>query len=201
MARLFYPYQSLGDVLLVLVDPEKKAASSKSANDVTMILDAQGEAIGYNLFSFKRKCKVKANGILYFPPDEVISIVKKEIEGAGFPLPSFEPDSGYFAGKILSKEEHPLYEGTYIYALEGRGGKRLETVSSLSGLQVGSTCVYLESGRIARDGSKFVSHLEKNIPLECLIASKWELGDKDGAKEAYVDSRLEVGTDFFLERN
>lgn len=35
MARLFYPYQSLGDVLLVLVDPEKKAASSKSANDVT----------------------------------------------------------------------------------------------------------------------------------------------------------------------
>ena len=153
------------------------------------------------LYHFSPVLLSSKSGFLYFPPDEVISIVKKEIEGAGFPLPSFEPDSGYFAGKVLSKEEHPLYEGTYIYALEGRGGKRLETVSSLSGLQVGSTCVYLQSGRIARDGSKFVSHLEKNIPLECLIASKWELGDKDGTKEAYVDSRLEVGTDFFLERN
>ena len=76
------------------------------------------------LYHFSPVLLSSKSGFLYFPPDEVISIVKKEIEGAGFPLPSFEPDSGYFAGKILSKEEHPLYEGTYIYALEGRGGKR-----------------------------------------------------------------------------
>ncbi len=200
MARLFYPHASLGDVLLVLIDPEKKAFSSALRGEVSAVFGEEGEVIGYNLFSFSRKCKVKANGILFNPPEEVLSIVRKEIEGAGFPVPSFEKDSGYFVGKVLSKEEHPLYEGTYIYALEGRGHERLETVSGLTGLEVGSLAVYLESGRIGRDGRKFVSHLEKNIPLQCLIASKWELGAPEGTKEAYVDSSLEVGSDFFAER-
>ena len=140
----------------------------------------------------------------YLPAD---SVLIERLLAEAKALPGGENRPLFFARKFLGRPyvAHTLEknddERLVVNTRELDCTTLVETVSALSGLQVGSTCVYLESGRIARDGSKFASHLEKNIPLECLIASKWELGDKDGTKEAYVDSRLEVGTDFFLERN
>ncbi len=197
MTRLYYPHDSLGDVLLVLVDPEKKAAGSFTHGEVTMIIDEEGKPIGYNLFNFARKAKIKGNGMLVKPPKALLDIVGSEIRNAGFPVPVFEADSGYVVAKIVLLEEHPLFEKTSIVTLEGGEGSLMHTVSSLEGLEVGAKVVLLLPGYLGRNGEKFFSHVEKNIPLEALICSEKELGLGEGERKAYVGAAGEIGSDFF----
>lgn len=199
MARIFYPYESLGDVLLVLVDPEKKAAGILSRGEVTRIDDAEGNPIGYNLFNFSRKCKLRVeHGIVYSPLPEFLEIVVHEIKNAGFEPPHFEETSGYYVGEVTLIEEHPVLEKHSIVSIKTKDGE-LHTVSNLTGYKEGDKVVYLADGFIASDGTKFVVHTEKNIAIECLLCSEKELGidSEISAKTAYVVRNREIGEDFF----
>ena len=197
MARLFYPYKSLGDVLIVLVSPERKGVASSSKGEVTAVYDEEGGIVGYNLFSFSKKAKIKANGILFAPPAELKKIVSDEIANAGFPVPTFEENSGYVAAEVIRKEEHPVIEGAYIYTLD-LGNGQATTVSSLKGIEEGEAVAVLESGYIGSDGRKFLSHKEKNIPIEALIVPEREFAeDGEENRARLLEDGVVAGSDLF----
>lgn len=104
-----------------------------------------------------------------------------------------EPTNFVYA-KVLSKEEHPLYERKSILTLDD--GKRLSTVTGYQNVEVGDYIAILLPGpRI--DGTYFAPRVEKNIAIDCEVCSEKDLRLGDDGTKAYIGKDKEAGQPVF----
>lgn len=196
MYRLFYNYEVSGDVLFVLLDPEKKPTRNEKKGSVCVIYH-DDELVGINLFDFSQVVKLKSKGILFAPENILLDAINPLLKAAGLaPLP-YCIDSGYKVAKISHLEEHPIDERAQIVTLD-LGGKSLTTVSWYSNLEVGKCYVVALDGCILFDGSIFHSFVSRNIPNECSLCSAKELRLQDPSGGAFLVNGYQPGEDFFL---
>lgn len=194
MYRLFYDQKTMGDVLFILLDPEKKVEKVVKTNEVAALYSGES-LVGINIFDFSKVVKLKTNGILFAPEKELLEVVNSILGNAALaPLP-FSNNSGYKVAEIVALEEHPLDEKAQIVTLS-LSEKKLTTVSWYPNLSVGSKVVVALDQTILRDGSVFHSFVSRNIPNECSICSASELGltPQNGA---FLLKEEKAGDDFF----
>ena len=75
MYRLFYNYHTLGDVLMIVFNNQKRATHFDKRNDVTLIY-SDFELIGINLFNISKIVRIKAQGMIVSPAKEFLEVIK-----------------------------------------------------------------------------------------------------------------------------
>ncbi|MCR4561631.1 MAG: DUF4479 domain-containing protein [Bacilli bacterium] len=196
MYRLFYNHEVTGDLLLILIDPEKKVDRHVAKDGVVALYNGE-EIVGYNIFSISKIMKIRNDGIIFAPKDEMIDIINNILSNAGFsPLP-YCHDSGYKVARISNLEEHPVEEKAQIVTLS-LGDKELTTVSYYKNLEVGKFIVVAVEGTILYNGEVFHNYESRKIPIEANICSRKELRLEDEASGAFLLDEGVEGSDFFL---
>lgn len=196
MYRFFYDYASGGDVLFILIDPEKKVDRVLTKGNVSALYAGE-TLVGINVFEVSKTVKITAKGMIAAPEKLLVDAVNALLCHAGLsPLPFLE-DSGFKVAKIAALEEHPLEEKAHLVTLEC-GNKTLATVSWYSNLAVGLEVVVATDGAIGYDGSVFHRSLVRGIPVECALCSSTELRLEGPSSMAFVVTGYASGEDFFL---
>ena len=117
--------------------------------------------------------------------------VLKGYLGAHYESP--EPTNFVYA-KVVSKEEHPLYERKSILTLDA--GRRLSTVTGYQNVEVGDLIAILLPGP-RMDGTYFAPRVEKNIAIDCEVCSPKDLRQGDDGTKAYIGNDEEAGKPVF----
>lgn len=194
MYRLFYNYETSGDVLFVVIDPDKKADKVVSKDNVTLIYN-DNKLIGINIFKISETVKIKHSGAIFAPKKELLMAINPLIVNAGENALEIEESSGYKIMTITKLEEHPLDEKAKIVTLSCLD-KTYQSVSYYQNIKEGLKVVAATDGAILIDGSLFTKRMVRNIPTEVSLCSEKDLGIGEDKKNAFVPDEKE-GEDFF----
>lgn len=196
MYRFYYNRKTAGDVLYCVLDASSYPDSTKKIGDVVALYHGK-ERVGINFLNISKTIKIKAEGMIPTAGSEFLSPINYMLENAGEePLP--EQSSTYYAiAEVSGIEEHPLDEKKSIVHLS-LGEKSLDTVTRYANLKQGSKTVVALDGCLRIDGTPFLAHSEKNIPVDCEICSEKDLGLGEESKQAFLVEEGKPGEDFFL---
>jgi tRNA-binding EMAP/Myf-like protein len=197
MYRFFYNHEVSGDILFILINPDKAVTRHLSSHNVTALY-AGDELVGINIFNISNCIKIHSSGMICSPNKEFVGAVNAILEGEKIPpLPSLA-NSGYLVGKITKLEEHPIDEKAQIVTIS-LGDKEVTTVSHYKNLALNELIVVETDGCITYNGSVFHKFVSRNIPNEVSICSPRELKMEDDGAGALLVTNMKEGSDFFLE--
>ncbi len=192
MYRLFYDFETNGDVLFVLIDPEKKVDEVNKDGDVAYLYSNK-ELVGINIFNVSKVVKIKTKGVIFSPDKNLLGVINSLLKT---PLTE-EKESGYEVMSIINLEEHPLDERAQIVTLKSKD-KTYQSVSYYKNLKIGMLVVVAKEGTITYNGSTFHKKVVKNIPVDVSLCSASELKISSDSKEAFSPEGYLEGDDFFL---
>jgi|SRR5574344_1408748 tRNA-binding protein len=196
MYRFFYNHEVSGDILFILIHPDKMVTHHNSLHNVTALYAGE-ELVGINIFNVSKSIKIHSSGLIFAPNKEFVDAVNAILEGEQLsPLP-YLVSSGYLVGKITKLEEHPLDEKAQIVTIS-LGNKEVTTVSHYKNLALNELIVVEIDGCITYNGSVFHKFVSRNIPNDVSICSPRELKMEDDGAGALVVTNLKEGSDFFL---
>lgn len=196
MYRLFYNHENVGDVLFVVIDPERSPDRVETKGEVTALYQGE-ELVGINLFDFGKTAKIKASGMIVAPEDILIDVINDKLVNAGLSKLPYCHESGFKVATIAKLEEHPLDERSHIVTLKIKD-QTLSTVSRYSNLEEGMKIVVVLDGVMKFDGTAFRKKVVKNIPIECEVCCEKDLRIGEEFKAAFIPEGKEEGDDFFL---
>lgn len=179
---LHYSYKDIGDVLIVVFDNSKKPTRSERKGKV-VILYNNDEIIGYNIFDIKEIIKIKNEGMIFFPSEQLIAVVNTILHNEGVEPLEYKDNSGYFTAEVKSIDEN---KNTVCLDLSGK-----QIIASLDNqkLTVNDKVVVALPGTHLCDGTTFI---------KAHICTNKELGIKENENEVLVlDKDIETGRDFF----
>lgn len=195
MYRLFYRRETIGDILFIILDSEKKAERNERVGDVASIYSGD-ELIGINVFNFSNVYHIEKEGMIISPEEKMLEALNKKLAEAGV-APLEKPlDSGFKVGEIIELEEHPLDDKAHIVTASF-GEKKLQTVSKMKNIKVGDKIVAALDGCILFDGSIFHSKVIRNIPNDFSIMNIKELGLGD-SYDALIVEDMDSGRDYYI---
>ena len=97
---LFYSYKNIGDVLIVIFDNEEKTTRSERIGQVEVIYH-DNEVIGYNIFDISKIIKIKTQGLIYLPSEELIAIINALLKNNHIEELGVQSSSGYIIGQVI----------------------------------------------------------------------------------------------------
>ena len=196
MYRFYYNRATGGDVLYCIIDPSSYPDKVNKAGDVAALYHGQ-ERVGINFLNISKTIKIKASGMIPLVSEPLLEVVNHMLLNAGEgPLPAQE-NSGYAIAKVLSTEEHPLDEKKKIVHLD-LGDKKLDTVTRYSNVVEGASIVVALDHCFKADGTEFLAHSERNIPIDCEVCSEKDLRLGEESKLAFLAEGA-PGDDFFAK--
>lgn len=195
MYRLYYHLKTAGDVLYCVMEPEVYPDDVRQEGNVVALF-GQGKLIGYNFLHMSKTMKIHSEGMIPSPDDKMIDVLNSLLSAAGFEQLPYTRDSYFRVGQVESLEEHPLYEKKHIVHLKF-GDLSKDTVSGFP-LEEGQLVVAMMDGCLRYDGTRFLSHIERNIPIEVEICSGTDLRINDDVTRAFCPDSSRSGDDFFL---
>ncbi len=196
MYRFYYNHATGGDVLYCVINPSSYPDHVKKAGDVASLYHGS-ERVGINFLNISNTMKVKANGMIPMLSEPLLEVVNHMLINAGEePLPPCE-SSYYEIAEVTSVEEHPLDEKKKIVHLN-LGAKNLDAVTRYSNVVPGSKIVVAIDHCLKADGTEFLAHTERNIPIDCEICSPKDLRLGEEDKLAFL-AEGNPGEDFFAK--
>ena len=195
MHRFYYNHEIPLGVFFVVIFPDKKVTRSEGKGDVVALYSKE-EIVGYNLFNAKSYISDLKDGAYLKEDEKTLGEVNKALSENGFIPLEKSKTSGYRVACVKALEEHPLLAKANIVTLTILG-KEVQTVSFYQNLKVGAKVVVEENGCLDREGVLFLSHVEKNIPIDVSICGSEEL-NLPKEEGAYLTDKKE-GSDFFLD--
>ena len=194
MYRFYYNHSTGGDVLYCIINPSSYPDRSRKEGDVVALYHGE-ERIGINFLNISKTMKIKANGMIPAVNEAMLEVINHMLVNAGeAPLPPC-PSSGHLIAEVASLEEHPLDEKKRIVHLRA-GDKNLDTVTRYSNVGVSSRVVVALDHCLKADGTEFLAHSERNIPIDCEICSEKDLRLGEENKLAFLPEG-NPGDDFF----
>ena len=179
---LHYSYKGIGDVLIVIFDNSKKPTRSEEKGKV-VILYNKDEIIGYNIFDIKEIIKIKNEGMIFFPSEQLINVLNTILSNEGVEPLEYKDNSGYFTAEIKSID---LDKNLVCLDLSN---KQVVTAYNNLKLSVSDKVVVALPSTHLSDGSTV---------KEPHICTNKELGIKENEDEILVlDKEIETGEDFF----
>lgn len=196
MYRFYYNHVTGGDVLYCLIKPAFYPDHTKKVGDVVSLYHGN-ERIGINFLNVSKTMKIKANGMIPLVSAPLLQVVNHMLANAGEePLPPC-PDSGYAIAEVSSIEEHPLDEKKKIVHLS-LGARNLDTVTRYSNVAPSARIVVALDHCLKADGTEFLAHSERNIPIDCEVCSAKDLRLGEEDKLAFI-AEGNPGDDFFAK--
>lgn len=199
MYSLFYNYHLLGDVLLIIIENDKKPNRVEKKDDV-ILLFSDDNLIGVNIINISSIVKIKSVGKIVLPADPLIDVINNKLTPLGIsPLP-YVRDSGFHIGKVVSLEEHE--ESSHLHVLKvDVGDQILDIVCGAPNVKLGQKVVVAMVDTVMFDGTKIVPSTLLGVPSNGMLCSPRELCLENApAKRGILvlDEDAIVGSDFFM---
>ncbi len=190
---LHYCYRTVGDVLLIEINP-KGHPNKKVQDHDTVAIYQDDELIGINIFNFGKIVKVKNQGMIYLPSHAFIDVVNSILQNAHLPLLSYKDESGYVTGRINEIFEVPqgflcvinLKGETCSCFIKDEGELKSEDI-----VVVALKGSHLSNGEIVKERSGEFGFTDAHL------CSYFDLGIEEKDDILAIDEDIEIGVDFF----
>ncbi len=181
---LFYQPHTLGDVLLIMFDPEAFPTRTVAHGDVHLIYQSD-RLIGLNIFNIMAIAKIHAHGLLTNVPPVLIDIVNDLLANAGIDvfLPPYQ--SGFRVARVVEK-----LSPTEIRLTLGNAFKRTHDASG--------TLLANQSIVVALDGTLLPNgRVYHGMADEVMVCSRVLFDHSLEDRPLIVDDAFNPGADYF----
>ena len=199
MYRLFYNYHTLGDVLMIVFNNQKRATHFDKRNDVTLIY-SDFELIGINLFNISKIVRIKAQGMIVSPAKEFLEVINHILKNEGLEPLSEQSESGFVVGQILELiecEDHP-----FKIAKVDIGSRVIYTNAENEEIAHYSMVVIALADTLLFNGETVVVETHNGMYFEGRICTYKDLNlesPKGDEKTYIIEEFMEIGQDFFAK--
>ena len=199
MYRIFYNYHTIGDVLMIVFDSQKKA-NKHEKRDNLMLIYHDDELIGINLFDISEIVRIKARGMIVNPAQEFIDVINHILLNHDLPPLSYQNESGFVVGQVI--EVITGEEDNVTIAKVDIGSRVIYADAGNAKLKVNSFMVIALAGTILANGQRVEVEKHDHTFFEgklCLKSDLNLLGENEEDGYFFIDEFIEIGQDFFAK--
>ncbi len=196
---LYYDYESIGDVLLIVFDSNTIPNVIKRDNDVVSLYK-DDKLIGINIFNISKIMKIKAKGYIPLVSDRVLEVINTILKNSNVPELPDQKDSGFKVAKIVDIEEHPDSEHLHICTVDIGEKEPLQIVCGAFNARKDLICVCATPYTFMPNGQSIIPNKLLGIDSYGMLCSGRELNlegyeGKKGLLE--LDESYTLGSDFW----
>ena len=196
---LYYDYETIGDVLLVVIKPTIIPTKEVKINDVVALYN-KDELIGINIFNISKVIKIKAKGLIPLINEDILSVINHILENANLEKLPIQIESGFRVAKIVDIDEHPDSEHLHICMVDIGDKEPLQIVCGASNARKDLVCVCATPFTFMPNGQQIIPNKLLGIQSNGMLCSGRELNlegyeGKRGLLE--LSNEYKVGTDFW----
>ena len=196
---LYYDYETIGDVLLVVIKPTVIPTKEVKINDVVALYN-KDELIGINIFNISKVIKIKAKGLIPLINVDILNVINHILENANLEKLPIQIESGFRVAKIVDIDEHPDSEHLHICMVDIGDKEPLQIVCGASNARKDLVCVCATPFTFMPNGQQIIPNKLLGIQSNGMLCSGRELNlegyeGKRGLLE--LSDEYKVGTDFW----
>lgn len=196
---LYYDYETIGDVLLVVIKPTVIPTKEVKINDVVALYN-KDELIGINIFNISKVIKIKAKGLIPLINEDILNVINHILENANLEKLPIQIESGFRVAKIVEIDEHPDSEHLHICMVDIGDKEPLQIVCGASNARKDLVCVCATPFTFMPNGQQIIPNKLLGIQSNGMLCSGRELNlegyeGKRGLLE--LSDEYKVGTDFW----
>lgn len=196
---LYYDYETIGDVLLVVIKPTVIPTKEVKINDVVALYN-KDELIGINIFNISKVIKIKAKGLIPLINEDILNVINHILENANLEKLPIQIESGFRVAKIVDIDEHPDSEHLHICMVDIGDKEPLQIVCGASNARKDLVCVCATPFTFMPNGQQIIPNKLLGIQSNGMLCSGRELNlegyeGKRGLLE--LSDEYKVGTDFW----
>ena len=196
---LYYDYETIGDVLLVVIKPTVIPTKEVKINDVVALYN-KDELIGINIFNISKVIKIKAKGLIPLINEDILNVINHILENANLEKLPIQIESGFRVAKIVDIDEHPDSEHLHICMVDIGDKEPLQIVCGASNARKDLLCVCATPFTFMPNGQQIIPNKLLGIQSNGMLCSGRELNlegyeGKRGLLE--LSDEYKVGTDFW----
>lgn len=195
----FYNKNLIGDVLLISIDNELTTTSIKTFDDITLVYH-NDILTGINIFNFSSVVKIKNEGRIVLPPNEMIDAINSKLSLISDIKLSYVTETGFKVGKILTVDEHPESSHLHILTVD-IGSEVLDIVCGAYNVKENMLVVVATIGTVMMDGTVIKPGKLLGEVSNGMCCSPKELGLKMDYPLHHLlvldEDKVTIGQDFF----
>lgn len=196
---LYYDYESIGDVLLIVFDSNTIPNVIKRDNDVVSLYK-DDKLIGINIFNISKIMKIKAKGYIPLVSDRVLEVINTILKNSNVAELPAQKESGFRVAKIVNIEEHPDSEHLHICTVDIGEKEPLQIVCGAFNARKDLICVCATPYTFMPNGQSIIPNKLLGINSYGMLCSGRELNlegyeGKRGLLE--LDESYAIGSDFW----
>lgn len=196
---LYYDYETIGDVLLVVIKPTVIPTKEVKINDVVALYN-KDELIGINIINISKVIKIKAKGLIPLINEDILNVINHILENANLEKLPIQIESGFRVAKIVDIDEHPDSEHLHICMVDIGDKEPLQIVCGASNARKDLVCVCATPFTFMPNGQQIIPNKLLGIQSNGMLCSGRELNlegyeGKRGLLE--LSDEYKVGTDFW----
>lgn len=196
---LYYDYESIGDVLLIVFDSNTIPNVIKRDNDVVSLYK-DDKLIGINIFNISKIMKIKAKGYIPLVSDRVLEVINTILKNSNVAELPAQKESGFRVAKIVDIEEHPDSEHLHICTVDIGEKEPLQIVCGAFNAKKDLICVCATPYTFMPNGQSIIPNKLLGIDSYGMLCSGRELNlegyeGKRGLLE--LDESYAIGSDFW----
>lgn len=196
---LYYDYESIGDVLLIVFDSNTIPNVIKRNNDVVSLYK-DDKLIGINIFNISKIMKIKAKGYIPLVSDRVLEVINTILKNSNVAELPAQKESGFRVAKIVDIEEHPDSEHLHICTVDIGEKEPLQIVCGAFNARKDLICVCATPYTFMPNGQSIIPNKLLGIDSYGMLCSGRELNlegyeGKRGLLE--LDESYTIGSDFW----
>ena len=196
---LYYDYESIGDVLLIVFDSNTIPNVIKRDNDVVSLYK-DDKLIGINIFNISKIMKIKAKGYIPLVSDRVLEVINTILKNSNVAELPAQKESGFRVAKIIDIEEHPDSEHLHICTVDIGEKETLQIVCGAFNARKDLICVCATPYTFMPNGQSIIPNKLLGIDSYGMLCSGRELNlegyeGKRGLLE--LDESYAIGSDFW----
>ncbi len=182
---LYYSYPTLGDVLIVIFDNERKPTSHERKGNVEVIYNKE-DIIGYNIFDIQNIIKIKSQGLIYLPSPTLVEVINSILINAKLEPLAIKEESGYVIAQI--DEIKDLEDDQKLIYLN-IGKEVVQATIKNKELKPKQKVVVAKANTRLNNGA---------LVKEAHICTEKELSISELEEVLIIEDDEEVGNDFFM---
>jgi tRNA-binding protein len=195
----FYNKNLIGDVLLISIDNELTTTSIKTFDDITLVYH-DDILTGINIFNFSGVVKIKNEGRIVLPPNEMIDAINSKLSLISEIKLPYVTETGFKVGKILTVDEHPESSHLHILTVD-IGSEVLDIVCGAYNVKENMLVVVATIGTVMMDGTVIKPGKLLGEVSNGMCCSPKELGLKLDYPLHHLlvldEDKVTIGQDFF----
>lgn len=195
---LFYNYNTIGDVLLIIFDNQTIPSKLVKHDDVVVLYHDE-RIVGINIFNISQVIKIKSNGLIVLPANVMIDVINDKLAAYSLPKLDYVQESGFKIGQVLTCIEHEESDHLHVLTVDVKDCV-LDIVCGAPNVKAGQKVVVATPGTTMFDGQKIIPSSLRGIASNGMLCSMKELHLLDAPAERGIlvlPESANIGDDFF----